>query len=62
LIGGRNQWRGSLPARRYFFEVRFLPPLSYLPMDFPDLAPWFDNESDDYVELVSADVDVAYDE
>jgi hypothetical protein len=31
-------------------------------MDFPDLAPWFDNASDDYVEVVSADVDVAYDE
>jgi hypothetical protein len=31
-------------------------------MDFPDLAPWFNNVSDDYVEVVSADVDVAYDE
>lgn len=31
-------------------------------MDFPDLAPWFDNASDNYDEIVSADVDVAYDE
>lgn len=31
-------------------------------MDFPDLAPWFDNASDDYAEVVSVDVDVAYDE
>jgi hypothetical protein len=31
-------------------------------MDFPDLAPWFDNESDEYVELVTADHELPYDE
>jgi len=31
-------------------------------MPLPDLAPWFDNESDDYVELVSTDCDASYDE
>jgi hypothetical protein len=31
-------------------------------MDFPDLAPWFDNASDDYDELPSGDHDTAYDE
>jgi len=54
--GGRCRHDGII------IDLWALPPLSYLPMDFPDLAPWFDNASDDYVEVVSADVDVAYDE
>jgi len=31
-------------------------------MDFPDLAPWFDNASDDYQELPSGDHETPYDE
>ena len=31
-------------------------------MDFPDLAPWFDNVSDGYDELPAIDHDAPYDE
>jgi len=31
-------------------------------MGFPDLTPWFDNETDEYVEVVAADCDAFYDE
>jgi hypothetical protein len=31
-------------------------------MNFPDLAPWFDNVSDDYDELPAGDHEVSYDE
>ncbi len=31
-------------------------------MEFPDLAPWFDNVSDDYHELPAGDNDTSYDE
>jgi hypothetical protein len=31
-------------------------------MNFPDLAPWLDNVSDDYDELPSEGHDVPYDE
>jgi len=31
-------------------------------MNFPDLAPWFDNASDDYDELPSEGHEVPYDE
>lgn len=31
-------------------------------MNFPDLAPWFDNVSDDYDELPSGEREVSYDE
>jgi len=31
-------------------------------MNFPDLAPWFDNVSDDYDELPSEGHEVPYDE
>jgi hypothetical protein len=31
-------------------------------MDLPDLAPWFDNASDDYDELPAGGADTAYDE
>ncbi len=33
-----------------------------IPMSLPDVAPWFDNVSDGYEELPSADNDVSYDE
>ncbi len=31
-------------------------------MDFPDLAPWFGNVSDDYDELPAGEYDTPYDE
>jgi len=31
-------------------------------MNFPDLAPWLDNVSDEYDELPSGDRDCSYDE
>jgi hypothetical protein len=31
-------------------------------MEFPDLAPWLDNASDDYHELPAGDTDTPYDE
>jgi hypothetical protein len=31
-------------------------------MDFPDLAPWFGNVSDDYDELPAGEHDTPYDE
>jgi hypothetical protein len=31
-------------------------------MSFPDLAPWFDNVSDNYDELPVGEHDVSYDE
>jgi hypothetical protein len=33
-----------------------------MPMDFPDLAPWFDSVSDEYHELPSGDHEAPYDE
>jgi hypothetical protein len=31
-------------------------------MEFPDVAPWFDNVSDGYDELPAVDHDAPYDE
>lgn len=31
-------------------------------MSFPDLAPWFDNASDDFEELPAAETETPYDE
>ena len=31
-------------------------------MEFPDLAPWFDNASDDYEELPVGESEMSYDE
>ena len=40
----------------------FLTPEQIGLMDLPDLAPWFDNASDDYDELPASGTDTAYDE
>jgi hypothetical protein len=31
-------------------------------MDFPDIAPWLNNSSDDYDELPAGDIEAPYDE
>lgn len=33
-----------------------------LERQYPDLAPWFDSETDDYVEVINQDIELPYDE